>query len=124
MRLSLRGLGFLCSVAAISLFLYFIYPLIALDGISGVIAPLLMRTDTLYAPGFSHRKFLHISPGMTMAEVEKRLGPPLDSYEVMHRIGEIGWRYSLTPSDSSYRTRIIFFRDGKVSERLSEFYVD
>lgn len=118
-----RRLGCLLFTGALVASLYLAYPLIALDGIGGVIFPLISRTDTRYAPGFSHRAFLKISPGMTTAEVEQRLGPPLKKY-VVRRTGEIGWKYSLTPSDASYRIRIIFFQDGRVSERRSDFYAD
>jgi uncharacterized membrane protein len=36
--------------------------------------------DTIYAPGFTEDRFQHISIGMSMDEVENRLGKPLDKY--------------------------------------------
>lgn len=118
-----RRLGCLLCAAALLVSLYLTYPLVVLDGIGGIIFPLISRTDTEYALGFSHRAFLKISPGMTPMEVEQQLGPPIKKY-VVRKTGETGWKYSQTPSDASYRIRIVFFRDGRVSERLSEFYSD
>lgn len=102
---------------------YLIYPVLALDGLGGLLAPLIVGNDTEYAPEYSHRSFMKISPGMNGTQVEEIIGPPLDKY-VVQETGETGWLYSRTPSDSSYRERAILFRDGKVVERLSGFYVD
>jgi hypothetical protein len=102
---------------------YIFYPVLALDGPGGLIYPLVTKPDTRYSSGFSHRRFLRVTPGMTTSEVEGLLGPPLSIYFV-ERTGEAGWKYSDTVTDSSYYARSVLFRNGRVTRRLSEFYVD
>jgi hypothetical protein len=110
-------------IAAGALSMYLLYPILALDGPGGLIFPILSWPDTYYSSGFSHRKFLKITAGMSKSEVEDLLGPPLATYFVQGT-GETGWKYSDTRNDSSYYARVVLFVDGKVTRRLSEFYVD
>ena len=60
---------------------------------------------------------------MSLDDVLGVLGEPLqrtvysqDDLEVL--------RYSFSPSDGSYRVRVVQFRNGKVVGTISEFYVD
>lgn len=103
--------------------MYMLYPLLVLDGPGGLIYPILSPPDTRYSDSFSHRKFLKITTGMTASEVEALLGRPLDTY-LIQRTGETGWKYSESTSASSHHARAVLFMDGKVTRRLSEFYVD
>jgi hypothetical protein len=48
-----------------------------LDGLVGVVAPLLYETDTAYAEGYSDSGFRAISVGMTGTQASDLLGEPL-----------------------------------------------
>jgi len=63
------------------------------------------------------------SLGMSPAEVEAQVGPPLERYP-NRESGAEGWRWTRTPNDSSYRVRAVVFRDGRVVKKDSEFYID
>jgi hypothetical protein len=71
--------------------------------------------------GFTHGRVDHVNSGPT----DIHIGTSSD--EVMRRLGEPREKcfvYSRTPNDGSYHVRVIVFQHGKVTERLSEFYVD
>lgn len=78
---------------------------------------------TTYAGGFSENAFARVEVGMSMADVERLLGPPLEKYVVAHS-GQTGWKYTWKHCDCSYRVRVLLFRDGRVEERIRRFYVD
>jgi hypothetical protein len=60
---------------------------------------------------------------MPEEEILDTLGPPLErSYYPQGRLDI--WRYSLSPSDDSYRVRVVQLRDGVVVGKASEFYID
>jgi hypothetical protein len=52
--------------------------------------------------------------GMGKSDVEKRLGSPSEKTFV----------YSRSRGDKSYHVRVILFRGGRVTKRISEFYLD
>lgn len=65
--------------------------------------------------------------GMTITEVERLIGPPEGTWNLADRggkPGEIGARWSHSPHDANYRCRVLLFRNGRVFEKHSEFYVD
>lgn len=121
--MSIRRLTAVLIVFGVGVCSILLYPIVMLDGPSGVIFPLLTWPDTEYSSGFSHRSFLSVRSGMTSAEIRQLLGEPLNIYRVPET-GETGWSYSETPTNSSYRVRAVLFRQGRVTRRLSEFYVD
>ena len=59
-------------------------------------------------------KLKGVQRGMTKADVVRLLGEP----------GERTFVYSRRPTDASYHVRVVLFRNGRVAERISEFYVD
>lgn len=79
--------------------------------------------DTRYASGYSERAFRAVRSGMSPQEVVELLGEPIDRSRSVQSGLDV-WRYSLSPSDTSYRIRVIQFRDGLVSGKVHELYVD
>jgi hypothetical protein len=95
----------------------------ALDGWAGCFLPALYtREDTEYAPGYSHAAFRKLRLGMSDSDVLALLGPPLERYPVKGL--DEGWRWTRSPRDRSYRTRVVLFQNGTVSEIRHGFYLD
>ena len=92
-----------------------------LDGIDGTLLSALLGDDTVYAEGYSDAKFRQVVLGSSQEEVFSILGPPLETG--VHN-GESILRYARSAHDSNYHVRVIVLRDGRVSEKLHEFYVD
>jgi len=125
-RFALRGLPAqkrVRAAMAIALATTLALPILALDGWPSALLPLVVGDDTEFAPGYSPINFLMIRPGMTVANVTDRLGPPLVRWPPSAS-GEQIWSWSRSPHGSSYRVRSVIFRGGVVSEAFSEFYVD
>ncbi|MCP3062120.1 hypothetical protein LXT21_25360 [Myxococcus sp. K38C18041901] len=96
-----------------------------MDGYVGELASLVFSEDTVFAPGYSAFKFWRIRQGMTEAEVEQLVGLPLETWTPRDdEPGELYWGYSHSPGDAHYRMRLVRFRDGRVHETHTEFYVD
>lgn len=97
-----------------------------IDGIGGVVLGLFWKEDTVYAPGYSDRGFRRVEPGMTQAQVHGLLGPPEKSWETSRKdaISEFGERWSHSPGDTHFRSRVVLYRQGRVSSVHAEFYID
>jgi hypothetical protein len=81
--------------------------------------------DTVFASGYSDTRFLRIRKGMTLQEVKFILGQPLDVYPVDYSACcDMGMRWTRSAHDSSYRVRVLLFKNGVVVEKHAEFYVD
>ena len=102
--------GLACIGAAAWALSYVRYPL---DGWVGSALAVGYGHDTEYAPGYSEKEFARLELGMTMNEVERRLGRPLQEYAITG--GELGWRYTRSPRDMSYRVRVVIFKSGVMS---------
>lgn len=104
----------------------------SLDGFAGVFFGDFSSEDTTeYASGYSDKGFRKLRKGMTEKEVRALLGEPIRVWEYRppkelreKRLPAIGWTYSRTPNDDSYRIRVVHFQEGEVSRIFSEFYVD
>lgn len=69
---------------------------------------------THYAPGFTEAKFASLKEGMTAAEVETIMGPPLARIE--YKDGEVLWTYSDRDDDTcGYEKRCVHLESGKVT---------
>lgn len=96
-----------------------------LDGYGGLLASwLAAKEDTLYADGYTDAAFSRVEVGMTDREVADLLGEPIDIYVAMPQSSTLGWRYSRSANDASYRVRVVLFRGGRVVEVISDFYLD
>ena len=91
-----------------------------LDGLMGVIADAYLEDSTQYAPGYSARAFRTVKIGMTESQVYTLLGQPLDTHTAG---GNLYLWYSI-PKKSHFRDRRIILRDGIVTDKNAEFYVD
>ena len=99
-----------------------IIPVLKLDGYSGLIWGMFLTTDTRYSESYTNRKFLEIEKGMTKSQVYAILGKPIDVW--IPEEGLEALAYSISPSDTNYRIRYVYFSDSKVKETVSYFYVD
>ena len=122
-----------------------------LDGFAGAILPAFYGDDTIYARGYSDTKFRRVTAGMTPAQVAALLGRPLrEVREYAHSAGRLEveidengrvrsgslsdsdlgppsvavWCFTRTPNDSSYRVRVVRFRNGLVEKIVHEYYLD
>ncbi len=97
------------------------FHLTAIDKVSSQLYP----SDTEYASGFSEEAFATISLGTDSQEVLKRLGQPLSKRMAFD--GREYWYYSRPGVNYQNYWNVIIVvdaRDGKVGERVREFYVD
>lgn len=95
-----------------------------LDGWQGTVLGLCLDDDTEYAPHYSAWGFRRIRAGMSESDVRALAGEPLERYAIAGSPGDHGWRWTRSPHSRSYRLRVVIFRAGKVSEKLSELYLD
>ncbi|MBI5737923.1 MAG: hypothetical protein HY997_18840 [Mycolicibacterium neoaurum] len=110
------------ATTAICLLVARVHPRWALEGTVGFLSSLGPLEDTTYyAVGYSDRAFLKIKPGISCAEVEALLGPPLEVRELK---GDQLWLYSSRREDTSYHERVVVVRDCIAIRRLSSYYVD
>lgn len=100
--------------------------LMSLDGIAGVLCPLIFPDSTVYSEQWDYWSYRFVRNGMTVAEVTEKLGSPIKqwSYDIENGKRETRFAYTISPSDSHYRIRQIVFRDGKVVGKFHEYYVD
>lgn len=92
-----------------------------LDGVKGLVFPIVFPDSTVYAPNYKEDAFRKLSLGMSKQDVIRVLGPPLekDTCDGLER-----WRYSGSSSDSHYRVRQLIFKNGHVVERTAFYLVD
>ena len=116
-RLVVVGLAGLLVLLALHVYL--------LDGIDGWFFSKLAvgGEHTRYASGYTDSAFRSVRVGMSKDEVLGLLGVPLNTWFLDPERLEV-WAYTLSPSDSSYRIRVVHFREGLVVHKVSEFYVD
>ena len=116
------SLIFLGAVAFVS---WYAYPLIVLEGTLGAAISIsgLFEDTTYFSSGYNNWGFIAIKPGMSPDQVRNILGSPLNEYPV-RETGETGWLYSWKRRNTSYHVRCVLFKNGVVSRRLSEYYVD
>jgi hypothetical protein len=108
--------------------------IIALIGVNLAAAHMLLKSDpilgfgTVYAPGYSESRFHRIRVGMTPAEVEAILGPPLlrgDWGCLTQSTDWDTWRYSQQHHyTANFWRRWVMFEKGKVVHVVSDFWVD
>ena len=120
-------------VVVIALPAMLLTPRLLLDGPAGVFSWAMDRTvghdgTAIHGPGYSDWRFLSVRDGMSCAEVEALLGPPLENLEdpnddpwhKTHRPGTLRyWRFVKGTPGASYAARVVVFRDCKVVERIS-----
>jgi hypothetical protein len=98
------------------------------EGLTGLALSIAFSGEevTKYAPSYSGFTFWRLRTGSTQEEVVRRLGEPLEKSE-----GTYGgkrllfWKYTTSPTKSHYHQRwLIFGNNGRVEEKVSEFFVD
>ena len=102
------------------------YEFLALDGIAGVVFPLMFPDSTVYSVRWNYWSYRLVRKGMSVADVTEMLGPPMQQWDTDVGNGEIETRfaYTISSSDSHFRIRQIVFRGGKVVAKIHKYYVD
>jgi hypothetical protein len=95
--------------------------LLSLDGLDGLFFEAVTPDDTAFSAGYSALGFCRVGEGMTPEQVERLVGAPFERYSTTNGTG---WRWTRSPHDSNYRVRVVLFVNGRVSEKLSEYYLD
>jgi hypothetical protein len=95
----------------------------SLDGPRGCVVPLLLKTDTEFAAGYSNAAFRQVRVGMTADDVITLLGTPLGTWP-RDDAGREWWSWSRSPGDHSYRVRTVLLEQGRVTGVGHGFYVD
>ena len=96
-----------------------IIPVLRIDGYVGCILEKFDPESTIYAAGYSHKKFLEIKTGMSDTEILRILGQPIQRWAD----GNVTI-YAYTESDDNYRIRQIDILNGKVIEIRGYYYLD
>ena len=98
----------------------------ALDGVAGLIGPLVAPEDTVYTAKYTINAWKRVRVGMSRREVDAILGPAQMTYPVdSGQPGpDTGARWSYSPGDTNFRCRVLLFRNGIVVKKHSEYYFD
>jgi hypothetical protein len=101
-----------------------VYRWLPLDGVSGILGPLMFGNDTQWAQGYTDSGFRAARVGMTREEVYKFLGRPLDLSSDCGMVVE-HWTV-LDPSrvDCNLFVRDIWFQGDTVVKKVAEFSPD
>ena len=78
--------------------------------------------DTVYASVYSDDKFINVSTGMALREVEMLIGPPLAIWT--NNDGSVSRQWTKSPASTHYRLRVIVFSNEAVAEKNGYFYFD
>lgn len=92
-----------------------------LDGLRGVVLAIAFKDTSVYASGYSNKKYKTIKIGTPRKVVIDTLGPPLevDTWKDIERL-----HYSTSPTGSHYRVRQVCLAEGKVVKKVHYYYVD
>ena len=98
----------------------------SVDGIAGVIGPFVAPEDTVYASRYTHTGWKKVRVGMSRSEVDAILGPSQLTYALDGGAegADTGARWSYSPGDTNFRSRVLLFRKGIVVRKHSEYYFD
>jgi hypothetical protein len=113
-----------CLLAAGTLTLPLLLDAALLDGWQGTVLSRIVGHDTEYAPHYSSWGFWQVRPGMSESDVRALAGEPLERYAIPGPPPATGWRWTRSPHSGDYRVRVVVFRAGKVSKKLTELYLD
>jgi hypothetical protein len=81
--------------------------------------------STVYSAGYDESRFRQVRVGMTSAEVEALLGPPLRTLPWWPDQDLMNWKYTDSrPRTSNYWMRDVFVKDGKVVKVVSMYWID
>ena len=103
-----------------------LYEFLSLDGIAGIVFPLMFPDSTVYSEQWNYWSFRFVRKGMSVAEVMEMLSPPIRQWDNVNENGEVETRfaYTVSSSDSHFRIRQVVFRNGRVVSKFHEYYVD
>jgi hypothetical protein len=115
-RLWFSVLAALCLLLVLQVVLLDGWPMWLLSGVFG--------HDTEYAPSYSPLAFLLVRNGMAEEQVLSMVGEPLETHRSQSDSQLVVWLWTRSRNSSNYRVRVITFRQGRVVEKCSEFYLD
>lgn len=112
-----------CAILSIILFMAGTHVYL-LDGIDGWLFRMLQEEDnTCFAVGYTDEAFRSLRTGMSSEVVVSLVGQPLGIYDLPNGSGVI-WQYSQKIKHRSFRARNVIFREDKVAEIVSNYYID
>src|SRR4051794_20083777 len=85
------------------------------DSPDQLLAAMLHGHSTVYARGYNESRFRTIRIGMTVSQVERLVGCPLERMQPWWSVGDDLWLYTWKRS-GSFRRRWVVFRNGEVVE--------
>jgi hypothetical protein len=99
---------------------------LSVDGVAGIIGPVVAPEDTVYAPKYTLAGWKKVRVGMSHSEVDTILGPAQRTSWVNAGPddADTGAEWSYSPGDTNFRRRLLLFRKGIVVEKYSEYYFD
>jgi hypothetical protein len=111
------------AVVAAGLTLYRWWPL---DGVAGILGPLLFGDDTVWATGYTDAGFRAVRVGMSRTEIYAILGPPF--YATPNGTGQVAEDWTVLDSspdaDCNLFVRQIWFQGDTATSRVAEFSPD
>ncbi|MFQ5524832.1 MAG: outer membrane protein assembly factor BamE [Thermoanaerobaculia bacterium] len=96
----------------------------AIDGGNGFLNGVLFGEDTVFADGYTAEAFRRVEAGMTRDEVHTLLGEPLATWTAERIDWNRADRWSLSPGDTHYRMRTVYYAGDRVVEKIGQFYAD
>jgi hypothetical protein len=92
--------------------------------IDGIIGNLFARGghDTVWADGYSDKRWRAVRLGMCRDEVYNLIGLPIETGPI--REGRVFESWTHSPGDTSYFQRYIEFKGDMVVEKINEFWLD
>lgn len=97
----------------------------SIDGPLGLANGVVFGEDTVFSAGYSAAAFERVAPGMTRAEVHALLGEPLGNWTASREDSwDLAERFSVSPADTNYRMRFVFYAGDVVVETRGEYYID
>lgn len=84
----------------------------------------MLFANTVYSTGFDEIRFQQVRDGMTSAEVEALVGPPLEKVPWPEE-GVVIWLYTdKRYNRGNYWKRDVFMNNGKVDRIISMYWID
>ena len=113
-------------LSGLILLTFALYEFLSLDGIAGIVFPLMFPDSTVYSEQWNYWSFRFVRKGMSVADVMEMLGPPIRQWDNVNENGEVETRfaYTVSSSNSHFRIRQVVFRNGRVVSKFHEYYVD
>jgi outer membrane protein assembly factor BamE (lipoprotein component of BamABCDE complex) len=123
LRLTMRRI--MIGVAALGLVLGSVRLVFIDDSPDQLFLSLLLGESTVYSKGYSEQQFRTLRVGMTAAQVEAIMGPPL--WKGTHPAFGLPYTWFYTTHEdvtANYKRRWVAFQNGRVVQIINDFWID